>query len=378
MSTIALHQPEIPSKNHNDLTDEQICPSMVDGPIATAATALIRASQALGTSQWAFVLRAMSVPYVFAGKEKVFASGQDPVIGINALLHDLANFFQSAKQFNFPGPIVPDAEITPLANTISEVEQTTGNHYGNLFKEFSPSSFWEEPLKLLKTRLERNDIPVASIQGKDVIDAGCGGGRYAYAWRALGAKRVVGIDISTIGLQNAQQRGVDAGVTGMEFTEGNVLAIPFADNSFDVAFSNGILHHTVDWKQGVSELVRVLKPGGLGWLYLIENPGGLFWDLVEVLRVVTKGVSREVARNTLHMLGVPRNRIFYMLDHVMVPINLRLTSEEIESALSEAGAKDIRRLTRGADFDRVERIYQNDPYAVVKFGAGENRHVFTK
>jgi len=67
------------------------------------------------------------------------------------------------------------------------------------------------------------------------------------------------------------------------FEHGNVLALPFATSGFAIVFSNGVLHHTVDWEQGVKELVRVLKPGGLGWLYLIENPGGLFWDIIEVL-----------------------------------------------------------------------------------------------
>ena len=60
------------------------------------------------------------------------------------------------------------------------------------------------------------------------------------------------------------------------------------------------------------------------------------------------------------------------------PINLRLTTEEITGELRKAGAKDIRRLTRGTDFDRVERIYQRDPYAIEKYGAGEHRFVFSK
>jgi hypothetical protein len=78
------------------------------------------------------------------------------------------------------------------------------------------------------------------------------------------------------------------------------------------------------------------------------------------------------------MLGIPANRIFYMLDHVLVPVNIRLTPEEIEGCLADAGAVDIRRLTRGADFDRIERIHQKEPYADLKYGVGENRYVFSK
>jgi hypothetical protein len=122
----------------------------------------------------------------------------------------------------------------------------------------------------------------------------------------------------------------------------------------------------------------VLRKGGLGWLYLIEKPGGLFWDSIEILRVIMKDEKRDVARGALQVLGIPANRIFYMLDHVLVPINIRLTPEEIENCLTESGATSIRRLTRGADFDRIERIYEDDPYADLKFGVGENRFVFSK
>ena len=211
-----------------------------------------------------------------------------------------------------------------------------------------------------------------------MLDAGCGGGRYSVAWRLLGAKPVVGFDISTTGIEDAHRRIVEAGINDMRFEQGNVLELPFDDNTFDVVFSNGVLHHTTDWKQGVKELVRVLKPNGFGWLYLIENPGGLYWDIIEILRVVMKDEKRDVARAALQILGVPANRIFYMLDHVMVPINVRLTPEEIEEGLRAVGTTNIRRLERGTDFDRVERIYKQEPFAGIKYGVGENRFVFTK
>jgi hypothetical protein len=111
---------------------------------------------------------------------------------------------------------------------------------------------------------------------------------------------------------------------------------------------------------------------------LIENPGGLFWESIEILRELMRDVPRDKARDALAALQIPGNRIFYMLDHVMVPINIRLTPAEIESCLTENGATNVRRLKRGADFDRVERIYQGEPYAIQKFGVGENRYLFSK
>jgi len=67
-----------------------------------------------------------------------------------------------------------------------------------------------------------------------------------------------------------------------------------------------------------------------------------------------------------------------MLDHVMVPINTRLTVQEITDELKSNGATNIRRLTRGTDFDRIEAIYNKTPFAREKFGIGENRFIFSK
>ncbi len=63
-----------------------------------------------------------------------------------------------------------------------------------------------------------------------------------------------------------------------------------------------------------------------------------------------RGEQRDLARTSLQMLGVPSNRVFYMLDHIMAPINVRLAPEEVEECLRVCGASDIRRLKRGAGF----------------------------
>jgi hypothetical protein len=91
-----------------------------------------------------------------------------------------------------------------------------------------------------------------------------------------------------------------------------------------------------------------------------------------------KDEKRDFARAAIQALGIPANRIFYMLDHVLVPINIRLAPEQIEECLAESGATSIRRLTRGADFDRIETIHRNDPHADLKYGVGENRYIFSK
>lgn len=351
---------------------EAIAPCLSAGPLSAPGMRFVAACEQLGRSPLAQSLRAACVPELFVGMEQDFAAKVSPLAGLIQRLEKLAAHFESFAD----SPLLNHAEV-PEASA-DAVREVTGKHYGNLFKEFSAASYFDEPTRLLKSRLGRNNIAPTHYEGKSVLDAGCGGGRYTVAWRNLGAASCVGLDASEIGVADAQRRVTEAGITGVTFEHGDVLNLPYPDGHFDVVFSNGVLHHTTDCAKGIAETVRVLAPGGFGWLYLIESPGGVFWDAIEILRAVTHDDSREIARTTVAMLGHPANRVFYMLDHVMVPINLRWTAEQIHGELAKSGAKNIRRLERGALFDRTEAIYQDRPFAVEMFGVGEHRFVFSK
>jgi ubiquinone/menaquinone biosynthesis C-methylase UbiE len=323
-------------------------------------------------------VKAASVSYLVRGMERAFESDREPTAELNRLLANLATFFESSADIGFGELAAPAQPEAPPDHETETIEARTGDHYGRLFAGFSAESYWNEPARLLRMRFERNGIGLDALPAQRVLDAGCGGGRYTAAWRKLGARAATGLDLSPRNIQTAREQAAQAGIRNLEFEVGNVLALPFDNDSFDVVFSNGVLHHTTDWQRGVAECVRVLKPGGLGWLYLIENPGGLFWDVMEFLRVITQGLDGALARRTLQTLGLPANRIFYLLDHVLAPINIRLTPAEIVACLEAAGATAIRRLARGGDFDRIERIHRGEPFAEAKYGVGENRFVFSK
>jgi SAM-dependent methyltransferase len=360
-----------------EVTRDMTClaPCLAGGPLAGPGVALVSAAAELGGTRWASLARVWCVVYLFDAMEWVFASDRDPTVHVQIALERMSSFLRVAAETRFAALGTPDRAERSVDLAI---EEETGEHYGRLFEAFGSASFWEEPRHLLQTRLDRNGVDPSRYRGRRVLDAGCGGGRYTVAWRLLGARHVTGIDISAVGIEDARRRVTAQGVGDIVFHQGSVLELPCADASFDVVFSNGVLHHTTDWRQGVRELVRALVPGGLGWLYVIEHPGGLFADLVDILRVIMRDERREVARAALHLLGTPANRVYYMLDHVMVPINHRLTPEAVASALLEAKATDIRRLTRGTDFDRIEQIHRQRPFASVNYGVGENRFVFSK
>lgn len=323
-------------------------------------------------------LKISSVPRLFHLATQLFEQKNNPVPlfakGLTQYLSELKSIVNSdiSKHFLFSSE---DNKITEMKNELAE---HTGTHYGNLFRNFSVESYFGETRRLLEERLTRNNIDLSNISNWSILDQGCGGGRYTVAWSLLGAKSCTGVDISEIGIEDANARVKFSNIQNVHFQLANVLNIPLPDDSYDVVFSNGVLHHTNNWEKGIEEQLRLLKPGGLGWLYLIEDPGGIFWDKIEILRAITKNVNKNYAIKVMELLNIPSNRIFYMLDHVMVPVNTRMSGEELESVLLKHGAKNIKRLTRGTGFDRVEQIFHRVPFAFEKFGIGENRYIFSK
>ena len=323
-------------------------------------------------------LRTLMVPYLFNLFEEKLLENKNPLNWFPEELEGALEFCKSYVSEHKWQRIFSKEDISSNSNRSEELKDRTGRHYGQLFKDFDHISYFEEAKSLLETRLNNNGIRIPNLVNSSILDQGCGGGRYTVAWKLLGAKNCTGIDYSEIGLQDARTRLKHAGISNVKYDKGSVLNMPYQDNSFDIVFSNGVLHHTNDWQKGIAEQLRVLKPGGLGWLYLIENPGGLFWDKIEILRAIMKNVNKDYARKVLKGFNIPHNRIFYMLDHVMVPINTRLKPNQIEDELLRNGAISIERLSRGVKFDRVELIHQEIPFAKEKFGIGENRYIFSK
>jgi SAM-dependent methyltransferase len=98
---------------------------------------------------------------------------------------------------------------------------------------------------------------VADLQlpgGARILDAGCGSGRNMVEFARHGA--VTGIELSQTSVGLARERGAG------EVIEGSVLEMPFADDSFELAASLDVIEHLEDDLTALSELRRVVTPGG--------------------------------------------------------------------------------------------------------------------
>ena len=93
------------------------------------------------------------------------------------------------------------------------------------------------------------------LRRKRVLDAGCGKGRFARIVKEKNPEsRVCGMDLA-----EAMLRFVPEGV---ERCAGSLTALPFASDSFDCAYATESLEHAVEIDVAVSDLCRVVKPGG--------------------------------------------------------------------------------------------------------------------
>lgn len=128
-------------------------------------------------------------------------------------------------------------------------------------------------------------------QDERVLDVGCGGGQIALAIaRDRAWAEVTGIDLSQHQIDRATRRASEEDLSGrVRFVQGNVLDLPFPDESFDVVFSIASIKHWPDQERGLFECARVLAPGGK--LVIVE---------------ADRGCRLEDARSFVRRFRVPR------------------------------------------------------------------------
>ncbi|WP_371054335.1 bifunctional 2-polyprenyl-6-hydroxyphenol methylase/3-demethylubiquinol 3-O-methyltransferase UbiG [Rhodosalinus sp. K401] len=150
---------------------------------------------------------------------------------------------------------------------------------------------WVRTLKnLVPGRLKWFDRHI-DWAGKDVLDLGCAGGFMAEAMAGRGA-RVTGIDPAAEAVE-AARRHADARGLGIRYDVGVGEALPYDDAAFDAVVCVDVLEHVADLDRVLSEVARVLRPGGC-FLYdtINRNPLARFATITvaeDLLRLLPRG-----------------------------------------------------------------------------------------
>lgn len=121
----------------------------------------------------------------------------------------------------------------------------------------------------LDQRWRRAAVAAVVRPGDRVLDACSGTGDLAVAALRAGG-RVTGLDFSERMLERAGRKGPE-----VEWVQGDALALPFEDGSFDAATVGFGVRNLDDLERGLAELRRVLRPGGRVAILEITRPRGL-------------------------------------------------------------------------------------------------------
>jgi ubiquinone/menaquinone biosynthesis C-methylase UbiE len=147
--------------------------------------------------------------------------------------------------------------------------------------------------------------------GADILEVAPGPGYLAVELANLGSFHITGLDISAKFVEIAQATARQAGVD-VTFRQGNASAMPFADNSFDFIFCRAAFKNFADPAGALSEMHRVLRPGGVASIAdLCRDVSGETIDR-EVSKMGLNGfnalMTRFIFKNSLIKRAYTRDR----------------------------------------------------------------------
>ncbi|HEX9702838.1 MAG TPA: class I SAM-dependent methyltransferase [Rhodospirillales bacterium] len=134
------------------------------------------------------------------------------------------------------------------------------------------------------------EMPLAELKGKRVLEIGCGAGGHSALFARHGAV-VTAVDITEkrVAATAAKFRLLGADADGCRAMQADAEALPFVDASFDIVYSNGVLHHTRDIQKALDEAFRMLRPGGLAVIMLYCKSSWHYWINMWLCVGVLKG-----------------------------------------------------------------------------------------
>jgi SAM-dependent methyltransferase len=153
--------------------------------------------------------------------------------------------------------------------------------------------------------------------GRDVLEAGCGIGTDAVQF-VRGGARYRGVDFSPKALELARRRPE---LAEADLVQASITDLPFADASFDLVYSNGVIHHMPETRRAIAEFRRVLRPGGTAIVMVYHRASLNFYMSIMVVRrglaalLLVPGAVGLVARLTGEGVDVLRGHRELLAEH---------------------------------------------------------------
>lgn len=142
------------------------------------------------------------------------------------------------------------------------------------------------------------------IRGKRVLEIGYGMGTDHLAMAMRGAA-MHGIDLTPVNYEVTKKRFEIYGMAS-ELSVGDAEKLPYPDGYFDFVYSFGVIHHSPDTQRIVSEVRRILAPGGRCYLTVYHKHSVFFWWSVYLFNFLLKGgYRRRTLEQQLSLIEYP-------------------------------------------------------------------------
>lgn len=184
----------------------------------------------------------------------------------------------------------------------------------------------------------------AGARGLHVLEIGCGMGTDGAQFAKAGAD-YTGIDLTEAAIDLARTRFEVSGLPG-EFRVADAENLDFADDSFDLIYSHGVLHHTPDTARAVCEIHRVLKPGGRAIVMLYHRGSYNYRVGIRILRRAGAGLLKsESGIQIVHRLtGEPLDSLREHAGLLTGETNGHVSSDEFLSQSTDGAGNPLARV----------------------------------
>ena len=134
----------------------------------------------------------------------------------------------------------------------------------------------------------------ADGRGKDVLEIGVGMGADHLEWAKSSPRSLTGIDLTPRAIELTQARIDEYGLAStLECADAEKL--PFADDSFDIVYSWGVLHHSPDTPRAIDEVYRVLRPGGVARIMIYH-----YWSITGYMLWLRYGLAHGLSLRSVY------------------------------------------------------------------------------
>ena len=235
-------------------------------------------------------------------------------------------------------------------------------------------SNFELSKKIIYPRIKQilSMMPKNFLHKKNILDSGCGPGRYIDIIKYQKPKIIYGVDTGDKIIKQNKKKFNDKNIF---FKKADFSKLPFKNNFFDFIISAGVLHHSeTSLDKLIKEHQLKLKKDGFMFVF-IKSTGGLELELWKFYRSIFKDIPIELTISYLKNKINPL-RIQGFLDHCYGTYK-EISRKKFELILKKY-FRNFKKVSGVPGLDLTPENYKNDKYFKKRFGDGDLRYLLKK